>query len=94
MIGSGKLSVATRTAGSQVEIDVADNGPGIAEELLPVILRSVRDDESIRRVGRGSGSRSCAASSMSLGGTVKVRTKPGAGSVFTVVLPVHPAGAA
>ncbi len=93
MNGSGKLSVATRTAGSQVEIDVADNGPGIAEELLPVIFDPFVTTKASDASG-GIGLTVVRSIVDELGGTVKVRTKPGAGSVFTVVLPVHPRGAA
>jgi C4-dicarboxylate-specific signal transduction histidine kinase len=93
MNGSGKLSVATRVAGSQVEIDVADNGPGIAEELLPVIFDPFVTTKAIGTSG-GIGLTVVRRIVDDLGGTVKVRTKPGAGSVFTVVLPVRAHGAA
>jgi C4-dicarboxylate-specific signal transduction histidine kinase len=93
MNGSGKLSVATRAAGSQVEIDVADNGPGIAEELLPVIFDPFVTTKAAGTAG-GIGLTVVRRIVDDLGGTVKVRTKPGAGSVFTVVLPVRPRGAA
>jgi len=93
MNGSGKLSVATRAAGSAVEIDVADNGSGIVEELLPVIFDPF---VTTKAAGTSSGIGLAVVRRIvdDLGGTVKVRTKPGAGSVFTVVLPVHPHGAA
>jgi len=93
MNGSGKLSVATRAAGSAVEIDVADNGSGIVEELLPVIFDPF---VTTKAAGTSSGIGLAVVRRIvdDLGGTVKVRTKPGAGSVFTVVLPVHPHGTA
>ena len=91
--GSGKLSVATRAAGSQVEIDIADNGSGIVEDLLPVIFDPFVTTKTAGESG-GIGLTVVQRIVDDLGGTVKVRTKPGAGSVFTVVLPVRPHGAA
>ncbi|MET0229731.1 MAG: ATP-binding protein [Rhodanobacteraceae bacterium] len=93
MSGSGKLSVATRVAGSQVEIDVADNGSGIHDELLPVIFDPFVTTKTAGASG-GIGLTVVRRIVDELGGTVKVRTKPGAGSVFTVVLPVRSTGAA
>jgi C4-dicarboxylate-specific signal transduction histidine kinase len=93
MNGSGRLSVATRAAGSQVEIDIADTGPGIAEELLPVIFDPFVTTKAAGASG-GIGLTVVRRIVDDLGGTVRVRTKPGAGAVFTVVLPVHPPGAA
>jgi signal transduction histidine kinase len=93
MDGRGRLSVATRTAGNQVEIDVGDTGPGIAEDMLPVIFDPFVTTKSADAAG-GIGLTVVRQIVSGLGGAVKVRTKAGAGSVFTIVLPVHPRGAA
>ena len=93
MNGRGRLSVATRVQGSQVEIDVADTGPGIPEQLLPVIFDPFVTTKAAGASG-GIGLTVVRRIVDELGGTVRVRTKPGAGSVFTVVLPVHSHGAA
>ena len=88
MDGSGKLSVATRASGAQVEIDIADTGPGIVDELMPVIF----DPFVTTKAGGASGGIGLTVVRRiveDLGGTVKVRTRPGAGAVFTVVLPVR-----
>jgi signal transduction histidine kinase len=93
MGGSGRLSVATRAAASHVEIDVGDTGAGIPEELLPVIF----DPFVTTKAGGSAGGIGLTVVQRivdGLGGAVRVRTKPGAGSVFTVVLPVHPHGTA
>ncbi|HKE48406.1 MAG TPA: ATP-binding protein [Rhodanobacteraceae bacterium] len=88
MNGVGKLSVATRTSGNLVEIDVGDTGPGIAEEMLGVIFDPFVTTKSADAAG-GIGLTVVRQIVGQLGGSVKVRTKAGAGSVFTVVLPVH-----
>lgn len=90
MPSGGKLSVATRPAGAQhVEIDIGDTGPGIPEELLQSIFEpfvTTKDDAQAGGVGltvvRDLVGR--------LGGAMKVRTRSGTGSVFTITLPVNP----
>jgi signal transduction histidine kinase len=93
MDGSGRLSVATRAAGANVEIDVADTGRGMPDELVPLVFDPFVSTRSVDAAG-GIGLTVVRRIVDELGGTVKVRSKPGAGSVFTVVLPVHPPGAA
>ena len=93
MNGSGRLSVATRAAGNQVEIDIADTGPGISEDLLPLIFDPFVTTKSADAAG-GIGLTVVRQIVHDLGGAVKVRTKTGGGSIFTIVLPVHPHGAA
>jgi signal transduction histidine kinase len=92
MNGTGRLSVATRAAGSNVEIDVADTGPGMPDELMPMIFDAFVTTKSADTAG-GIGLTVVRRIVDDLGGSVKVRSKPGAGSVFTIVLPVHPPGA-
>ena len=93
MNGSGRLSVATRAAGHQVEIDVADTGPGISEEMLPVIFEPFVTTKSADGAG-GIGLTVVRQIVGRLGGSIRVRSKPGTGSVFTVLLPVQPGAAA
>jgi signal transduction histidine kinase len=92
MNGTGRLSVATRAAGSNVEIDVADTGPGMPDELVPMIFDAFVTTKGADTAG-GIGLTVVRRIVGDLGGAVKVRSKPGAGSVFTIVLPVHPPGA-
>ena len=93
MNGSGKLSVATRASGNQIEIDVGDTGPGISDDMLPVIFDPFVTTKSADAAG-GIGLTVVREIVNGLGGSVRVRTKAGAGSVFTVVLPVRPHTAA
>lgn len=92
MDGRGRLSVATRAAGNQVEIDIGDTGPGISEDMLPVIFDPFVTTKSADAAG-GIGLTVVRQIVSGLGGAVKVRTKAGAGSVFTIVLPVRAHGA-
>lgn len=88
MDGAGRLTVATRVAGNQVEIDVGDTGAGISEDLLPVIF----DPFVTTKQGAAGGIGLTVVRQIvnRLGGSVRVRTKAGAGSVFTIALPIHP----
>jgi len=86
--GAGKLTVATRPAGNQhVEIDVGDTGVGISDDMLPAIFDPFVTTKGADEAG-GIGLTLVRQIVGRLGGTVKVRSKLGVGSVFTVMLPL------
>ena len=71
------------------EIEVADDGPGIAPEHLPhVFERFYKADASRSGGGTGLGLAIAQENARLLGGELEVQSEPGAGSRFTLVLPV------
>jgi signal transduction histidine kinase len=84
-----RVSIRASTADSMGLVEVADTGPGIAEADLPHVFQ---------RLWRGRGSVAVAGSGIGLavvrelvtahGGTVAVDSTPGAGTRFTIRLPL------
>jgi signal transduction histidine kinase len=90
----GTIMVAgTAIDGERVEIRVEDNGIGIAEEHLDKVFEVFYqvDGSSTREYG-GAGLGLAIVKSFveAHGGGVQVRSSPGVGSVFTMILPVNP----
>jgi len=92
----GEVSVRLHRTGSQVEIVVSDNGPGIAGELLPHVFDRFRqaDSSSTRRHGGLGLGLAIVRHLVELhGGTVAVASGgTGLGTTFTVSLPVRTLG--
>ena len=88
----GEVRVATRVADNAAVLTVADTGPGIPAEDQPhVFERFYRVDKSRSRVqGRtGLGLAICKAIVDAHSGSIEVASAPGAGSTFTVKLPLR-----
>lgn len=93
----GRVRGSVRIEGDAVQISIADNGPGISPEEQETVF------EPFHRLpgdalGTGLGLTVVREAAAALGGTVKLDSAPGQGSVFTVVLPTctpprAPAGA-
>lgn len=84
------VTVRVGTVGDDVVFEVADTGPGLAEEdAARVFERFYRADESRTRSsgGSGLGLSIVAAIVAAHGGTVTVDSAPGAGATFRVRLP-------
>jgi two-component system phosphate regulon sensor histidine kinase PhoR len=88
------VTVTATATPAGIEIAVADTGPGIAEVHLPRLFeRFYRVDAGRSRELGGTGlglsivKHLCAA----LDGSVRVESRVGTGSTFTVTLPVTPA---
>ncbi|MFM9971271.1 MAG: ATP-binding protein [Burkholderiales bacterium] len=85
----GTITLSTRTEGEGVAVEVADNGKGIPAEILPKIFDPFF---STKEIGKGTG----LGLSISYkivqqhGGRINVESKPGAGTKFTVWLPLKP----
>ena len=98
----GRVEVRAETVGAEVHISVADNGEGIAPELLPHIFDRFRQaDSSSRRRHGGLGLGLAIVRSLTElhGGRVTVESGgAGRGATFTVMLPLdagpQPAAAA
>ena len=76
-----------------VEIAVADTGIGIKKEDQEIIFEEFRqlDGSSTRRYGgTGLGLGLCKKLTEALGGTLRVTSEVGSGSVFSLLLPVRP----
>lgn len=83
----GKLTLSSRRAGDQVEVDVADTGGGIPDDVLPKIFDPFFTTKPVGE-GTGLGLSIVHKIVQSHGGTIKVRTAPKKGSTFTISFPV------
>lgn len=84
----GKITVSTRLVGSEVEIRVADNGPGI-----PVSVQNKIFDPfyTTKEVGKGTGQGLAISRNVIVqkhGGTLTCESEPEKGAVFIVRIPV------
>ncbi|NLI28667.1 MAG: sensor histidine kinase, partial [Nitrospiraceae bacterium] len=80
-------------SGDYLRITVQDQGSGIAEEHLPKLFDpyfTTKGSSSMR--GTGLGLAICFTIAKNHGGTITVASRPGEGSVFTILLRATPAG--
>ncbi|MBD0382079.1 sensor histidine kinase [Paenibacillus sedimenti] len=72
-------------------IEVWDNGPGISPDKLPRLFdRFYKADESRNRSGAGLGLTICKHIVEAHGGTIRVHSQAGQGTVFAIFLPASP----
>ena len=74
----------------RLAIEVEDTGPGIHDEELPRLFQQFEQARAGVQVGSGTGLGLAISRGFArlMGGDITVRSTPGAGSVFTVSLPV------
>jgi PAS domain S-box-containing protein len=85
----GEITITARAQRAEISIDVADNGSGIDEENLKKIFDPFFTTKAIGK-GTGLGLSICFGIVERMGGTISVRSKPGAGTTFTVRFPLEP----
>lgn len=88
--GGGHVKISTYHRNGSVYIEVADDGIGIEKDQIPRIFeRFYRVDKARSRAvgGTGLGLAIVKHTVISMGGSIDVRSEPGKGSIFTVVLP-------
>lgn len=89
----GRIQVSVRPGDDRVEVTVADTGMGIASQDLPFIFqRFYKVDRSRAGGGVGLGLAITRHIVQTLGGTVRVESALGKGSIFTVTLPLAKTG--
>ncbi len=83
---NGKISVAIKKANSKIVIRVADNGMGISQENLNRIFDPFF---TTKKPGQGTGLGLTVTRNIvkQHGGWIKVRSEPGKGTTFTIILP-------
>ena len=87
--GGGEVSVGIALDNGEAEIAVADGGPGIDSEHLPYVFdRFYKADQARTKGGTGLGLAIARENARLLGGDIAVASSPGAGTRFTVRLPV------
>ncbi len=82
----GRLVVKTRAREGWVRISVTDSGPGIPRENLPLIFNPFFTTKPPGQ-GTGLGLSICDRIVSAAGGRIEVKSKPGKGATFTVLLP-------
>lgn len=87
----GNISISTRSKNKHILIDIADDGPGIGKDVLDKIFDPFF---STKDPGQGTG----LGLSVSYGiirehnGEIRVKSNPGNGSRFTIILPIYDKG--
>lgn len=81
----GRIEVALRRRAGDAVIEVRDNGPGIEPHRLKLIFEPFITSKS---KGMGLGLPICREIVESHGGRVEVRSRPGAGTTVSIILPL------
>ena len=84
--------VRSPEAGEQVRVSVSDTGPGISaadQQIIFEKFRQVDASHTRRHAGTGLGLAICRELAGLLGGSVSVTSELGAGSIFTLTLPLR-----
>lgn len=92
----GVVTVEVADEGTESELSVTDNGPGITAEELPLLFERFsqgRAGRLTRDAGTGLGLVICRHIVEAHGGRIRVESQPGKGSRFAFRLPRIPAGA-
>ena len=84
---TGTVSVSTRTEGGSLVVEVADDGPGIAEEHIKKIFDPFFTTKPIGK-GTGLGLSICFGIVQRINGTLMVNSTPGKETIFIVRLPL------
>jgi signal transduction histidine kinase len=88
----GRVAVRLTDAQSELRVEVADSGVGIAADQIPLVFDRYRQAHT-GHGGTGLGLAIVHAMVEAHGGRVSVESEEGKGSRFTVTLPRTPAGA-
>jgi len=83
----GKLTIDSRTSEGNLEISFADTGIGISDQVLARLFTPLL---TTKAQGMGFGLAICKRNVEAHGGTIKVKTATGEGTIFTVILPLEP----
>jgi signal transduction histidine kinase len=98
----GEVVIRAAGSGSGVRIEVSDTGVGIPAEHLPYIFEKYyQAGRRSRKSGSGLGLAIARQAVEALGGSIRVASNPGTGTIFSVTLPggnggeagIHAAGA-
>jgi two-component system NtrC family sensor kinase len=90
IVSSGKITLSTRSHNGQIEASVADTGKGMTSDQIGRIFDPFYTTKEVGR-GTGLGLSISLGIVQSMGGRIEVQSVPGAGSLFTVVLPLNEA---
>lgn len=83
----GKVEISTKFSDNRVTIDVADDGPGIPEAILPRIFDPFFTTKPVGK-GTGLGLSICYGIISKIGGDITVNSAVGLGTTFHIQIPV------
>jgi two-component system NtrC family sensor kinase len=86
--GSGTITISTSQDGKNIRVAVTDNGRGMSYDQIQKIFDPFYTS---KEAGKGTGLGLSVSLSIvkSMGGSIDVQSMPGAGSIFTVLLPIQ-----
>lgn len=85
---NGEITIQAKVKPDQIEVQIADNGPGMEEETLSHIFDKYYQSQDGRKKGGNGIGLAIAHRIVTLsGGTITAESHPGSGSTFRVTLP-------
>lgn len=85
---NGRVTVSAAAENGRARFEVRDDGPGIPAEELPLIFGRFYRGKNAAGEGAGLGLAIVQSVARAHGGSIDVRSAPGAGSIFTLVIPL------